>query len=58
MIKTVIAKAALHDDHKSSLGQRPYTQIDHWLDENMANSVEDALQATRQSRTKPEDKQE
>ena len=58
MIKTLSAKAALHDDLKSSLGQRPYTRIDHWLDENMANSVEDALQATRQSRTKPDDKQE
>ena len=58
MIKTLSAKAALHDDLKSSLGQRPYTRIDHWLDENMANSVEDALQGTPQSRTKPVDKQE
>ena len=58
MIETVRAKAAPHDDLKSSVGQRPYTRIDHWLDENMANSVEDALQATRQSRTKPDDKQE
>ena len=58
MIKTVSAKAALHDDLKSSLGQRLYTRIDHWLDENMANSVEDALQGTPQSRTKPVDKPE
>ena len=53
MIEPVRAKDAPHDDLKSSLGQRPYTRIDHWLDENMANSVEDALQATPQSRTKP-----
>ena len=53
MIETVRAKDAPHDDLKSSLGQRPYIRIDHWLDENMANSVEDALQATPQSRTKP-----
>ena len=58
MIETVRAKAAPHDDLKSSLGQRPYIRIDHWLDENMANSVEDALQATLQSRTKPDDKEE
>ena len=58
MIETVRAKAAPHDNLKSSFGQRPYTRIDHWLDENMANSVEDALQATPQSRTKPLDKQE
>ena len=58
MIETVWAKTAPHDDLKSSPGQRPDTRIDHWLDENMANSVEDALQATRQSRTKPDDKQE
>jgi len=58
MIKTLRAKAAPHDDLKSSLGQQPYARIDHWLDENMANSVEDALQATPQSRTKPVDKQE
>ena len=58
MIKTVRAKAAPYDDLKSNLRQRPHTQIDHWLDENMANLVEDALQATPQSRTKPVDKQE
>ena len=58
MIETVGAKDAPHDDLKSSLGQRPYTRIDHWLDENMANLVEDALQATSQSRTKPVVKQE
>ena len=58
MNETERAKAAPHDDLKSSLGQRPYTRIDHWLDENMANSVEDALQATLQSRTKPDDKEE
>ena len=58
MIETVGAKAAPHDNLKSSLGQRPYTRIDHWLDENMANSAEDALQATPQSRTKPVYQQE
>ena len=58
MIETLRAKAAPHDDLKSSLGRRPDTRIDHWLDENMANSFEDALQATPQSRTKPDDKQE
>ena len=58
MIETVRAKSAPHDNLKSSLGQRPYTRIDHWLDENMANSVEDALQATLQSRTKPDDREE
>ena len=58
MIETVRAKDAPHYDLKSSLGQRPFTRIDHWLDENMANLVEDALQATPQSRTKPDDKQE
>ena len=58
MIETLRAKAAPDDDLKSSLSQRPYTQIDHWLDKNMANSVEDALQATPQSRTNPVDKQE
>ena len=58
MNETLRAKDAPHDDLESSLGQRPYTRIDHWLDENMANSVEDALQATPQSRTKPVDKQE
>ena len=58
MIETVRAKSAPHDDLESSLGQRHYTQIDHWLDENMANSVEDALQATLQSRTKPDDRDE
>ena len=57
MIETVRAKDAPHDDLESSLGQRHYTRIDHWLDENMANSVEDALQGTPQSRTKPVDKQ-
>jgi len=44
-----------HDDFKSSLCRRFYAKIDHWLDENMANLVEDALQATPQSRTKPLD---
>jgi len=58
MIETVRAKDAPHDDLESSLGQQHYTRIDHWLDENMANSVEDALQATLQSRTKPDDKEE
>ena len=58
MIVTLRAKAALHDDLKSSLGQRPDTRIDHWLAENMANLVEDALQPTLQSRTKPDDKEE
>ena len=58
MIKTLGAKAAPHDDLKSSLRQRPHTRIDHWLDENMADLVEDALQATPQSRTKPVDKRE
>ena len=58
MIETVRAKDAPHDDLESSLGQRHYTQIDHWLDENMANSVEDALQANLQSRTKPDDREE
>jgi hypothetical protein len=58
MIETVRAKSAPHDDLESSLGQQPDTRIHHWLDENMADSVEDALQATPQSRTKPDDKQE
>jgi hypothetical protein len=58
MIETVRAKDAPHDDLESSLGQRHYTQIDHWLDENMANSFEDALQANLQSRTKPDDREE
>ena len=58
MIETLRAKDAPHDDLESSLGQRHYTQIDHWLDKNMANSVEDALQATLQSRTKPDDRDE
>ena len=58
MTETLRAKAALHDDLESDLGQPPDTRIDHWLDENMANSVEDALQATPQSRTNPDDKQE
>ena len=47
-----------HDDLKSSLRQRLYAKIDRWLDENMANLGEDALQATPQSRTKPVDKPE
>ena len=47
-----------HDDLKSSLRQRLHARFDHWLDENMANLVEDALQATPQSRTKPVDKPE
>ena len=58
MIETVRTKDGPHDDFESSLGQRPYTRIDHWLDENMAVLVEDALQATPQSRTKPVHKQE
>jgi hypothetical protein len=58
MNETLRAKDAPHDDLESSLGQRHYTQIDHWLGENMANSVEDALQATLQSRTKPDDREE
>ena len=58
MIKSLRAKAAPRDNLKSSLGQQSYARIDHWLDENMSNSVEDALQATPQSRTKPVDKQE
>ena len=58
MIEPVRAKDAPHDDLESSLGQRHYTRIDHWLDENMANSVEDPLQATLQSRTKPDDREE
>ena len=58
MIETVRTKDGPHYDFESSLGQRPYTRIDHWLDKNMANSVEDALQATLQSRTKPDDKEE
>ena len=58
MIETLRTKAVPHDDLKSSLGQRPDTRIDHWLAENVANLVEDALQATPQSRTKPDDKQE
>jgi hypothetical protein len=41
-----------------ALAKRPNTPIDHWLGENMAYSVEDALQATPQSRTKPIYKQE
>ena len=47
-----------HDDLKFGLRQRLHARIDHWLDENMANLVEDALQATPQSRTKPVDKPE
>jgi len=47
-----------NDDLKFSLRQRFHARIDHWLDENMANLVEDALQATPQSRTKPVDKPE
>jgi hypothetical protein len=47
-----------HDDLKSSLRQRLYAKINHWLDENMANLGEDALQATLQSRTKSVDKPE
>ena len=45
-----------HDGLKSSLRKRLHARIDHWLDENKANLVEDALQATPQSRTKPVDK--
>jgi hypothetical protein len=47
-----------HNGLKSSLRKRLHARIDHWLDENMANLVEDALQATPQSRTKPVDKPE
>jgi hypothetical protein len=47
-----------HDDLKSSLCQRLYAKIDHCLDKNMANLVEDALQASPQSRTKLVDKPE
>ncbi len=47
-----------HDDLKSSLRQRLHAHIDQWIDENMANLVEDALQAPPQSRTKPVDKPE
>ena len=47
-----------HDDLKSSLRQQLHARIDHWLNENMAHLVEDALQATPQSRTKPVDKPE
>ena len=45
-----------HNDLKSSVRKRLHTRIGHWLEENMANLVEDALQATPQSRTKPVDK--
>ena len=41
-----------HDGLKSSLRKRLHARVDHWLDENKANLVEDALQATPQSRTK------
>ena len=58
MIESVWAKAAPRDNLKTSLGQQSYTRIDPLLDENKSNSVEDALQATPQSRTKPVDKQE
>jgi hypothetical protein len=58
MIETLRAKATPHDDLKSSLRQRPCARIDYWLDENMANLVEDALQASSQRRTKPVVKQE
>lgn len=47
-----------HDDLKSGFRPRLYAKFDHWLDENLANLVEDALQATRQSRTNPVDKPE
>ena len=47
-----------HDELKSGLRQRLHARIDPWLDENMAYLVEDALQATPQSRTKPVDKLE
>ena len=47
-----------HEDLKLSLCQRPHSRIEHWLDENIANLVEDALQATPQSRTNPVDKPE
>ena len=52
MIETVRAKDAPHDDLKPSFGQRLYTRIGHWLDENITDLVEDALQANPQSRTK------
>ena len=58
MIESVWAKAAPRDNLKTSLGQQSYTRIDPLLDENKSNSVEDALQATPQSRTKPVDKPE
>ena len=46
------------DDLKSSIRKLLHTRIDYWLDENMANLVEDSLQANPQSRTKPVDKPE
>ena len=45
-----------HDALKSRLRRKLHAQIDRWLDENIANLVDDALQATPQSRTKPVDK--
>jgi len=45
-----------HDALKSLLRRKLHAQIDRWLDENIANLVDDALQATPQSRTKPVDK--
>ena len=45
-----------HDALKSRLRRQLHAQIDRWLDENIANLVDDALQATPQSRTKPVDK--
>ena len=53
-----IPSSKSHDVLKFSLRQRLHARIDHWLAENMANLVEDALQATPQSRTKPIDKPE
>ena len=47
-----------HDDLKSSIRQRFHTRIGDWLEENVTNLVEDALQATPQSRTKSVDKLE
>ncbi|XDZ67508.1 hypothetical protein AB8878_08375 [Alphaproteobacteria bacterium LSUCC0226] len=45
-----------HDALKSRLRRKLHAQIDRWLDENIADLVDDALQATSQSRTKPVDK--
>jgi len=47
---------AQHNSLKSRLRHRLHAQIDRWLDENIANLFEDALQAIPQSRTNPVDK--